>query len=218
MEQKPAKMRSWARDNTPQKDRFYKPNPYEYHVGFEIWHKSHGSCRDARDFPVDEYTPSYFASSGPDRRWYFFIKKLSMATHPKLDGMLGSLHAFHSDDLVKYLDKEDIESLMWTFKGSNGIREFYEMEMTDEKLKGLAWEYPGTPGYKIYRYHLIHDYEQKYVQIEAEFGGERTTLFEGYVRNRSELFKLMPMLNIDVTTLKEWYDFMPFEDYDNKPE
>ena len=104
------------------------------------------------------------------------------------------------DDLenvrVKYLDREDIESLGWcNYKKS--IWDWYEIEK-QFRLSSGHW---GS------KFILSHDRTNEFttitdddichnILIKADIGGNIDTLFEGTVKNKSELKKLMKQLGI----------------------
>lgn len=100
---------------------------------------------------------------------------------------------FDSDDLVdeivenririKYLDREDIESLGWKYdKQYPGYPwVLYSKETNSDKLDWLGMEYNPTT---------------KYARIFYSYCNEDTDKFSGIVKNKSELKRLMQQLNI----------------------
>ena len=97
---------------------------------------------------------------------------------------------------VKYLDREDIESLGWTnYKKS--VWDYYEIEK-QFRLSSGHW---GS------KWMLQHDRANEFITIEdndigfnviikASISGNEDTLFEGTIKNKSELLRLMKQLGI----------------------
>lgn len=81
---------------------------------------------------------------------------------------------------VKYLDKEDIESLGW-------VRDNVRFDELTKQVYGKN------------NWVLVHDSELRKVHIYANgiTESESINIFIGFVKNKSELIKLMKMLEID---------------------
>lgn len=88
---------------------------------------------------------------------------------------------------VKYLDKEDVESLGWVYIGRAVDLWFNKVGMFDSAS--------GTHRFTEYKLHFgTHD---QVLKINAYFANEdEGCLFEGIIRNKSELRKLMKQLKI----------------------
>lgn len=75
---------------------------------------------------------------------------------------------------VKYLDKEDIEELGWEYHELNN--QYYSDELRS--------------------YSLIYNTSSKFTRIEEWEDGIGGVLFEGYLKNKSELKQIMRMVKI----------------------
>ena len=88
---------------------------------------------------------------------------------------------------VKYLDKEDIESLGFKYKGK-AIDLFFNKE-------GLSLR---DDGYHINNIKLQYGLHDKRLKIIFCFiSGEENTMFEGIINNKSEFKRLMKQLKIE---------------------
>lgn len=96
---------------------------------------------------------------------------------------------FTTDDIrVKYLDKEDIESLGWEFTGKT-IDIWFKKEGIFHAISG---------GHKFTEYKLHYGLHDHCLYINAYFGGtDEGRLFEGIIKNKSELKRLMKQLGIN---------------------
>jgi len=130
--------------------KYYTPEIEEFHVGFEYEY-----------FIMDEWYP--------------------VAYHPSDMAGVDKLFArLHSDKIrVKYLDREDIESLNW------------ELDCVIEKE---AFYIHKTSSLNNGDIRLVFRDNEHSVQIECEKTGENCYL---KVKNKSELRKLMKQLNIE---------------------
>ena len=90
---------------------------------------------------------------------------------------------------VKYLDKEDIESLGWTFEKQHPGLEDISFSI-DQVIDTCNMEPEISSSY------LDYDPESKYLRI-SWIGDGDTTRFSGTIKNKSELKKLMKQLGID---------------------
>ena len=88
---------------------------------------------------------------------------------------------------VKYLDKEDVESLGWFYTGRSTDLWFNKVGLSDSAS--------GAHKFTEYKLHFgTHDHVLK---INAYFGNQdEGCLFEGVIHNKSELRKLMKQLKI----------------------
>jgi hypothetical protein len=77
---------------------------------------------------------------------------------------------------VKYLDKEDIESLGWTDGETHG-------------LSGYVLNYATDDSYQMY-----YDKDNQFTQI---YNWDSKIIFEGIIKNKSELKRLLKQLEIN---------------------
>lgn len=97
------------------------------------------------------------------------------------------LRYYSTNTRVKYLDQEDIESLGWNYTG-RGVDLWFSKE-------GIFFAVSG--GHKFTEYKLQYGLHDNRLKIEAFFGGESEgILFEGIIKNKSELKRLMKQLGI----------------------
>jgi hypothetical protein len=91
----------------------------------------------------------------------------------------------HADYRVKYLDREDIESLGWLHTG----------KWIDDWFK---WEQPVRleSGHRV-KFIMHYGYHDHKLTIKGDDGGSETCFFEGYVNNKSEFKKVMKQLTIN---------------------
>lgn len=93
---------------------------------------------------------------------------------------------------VKYLDKEDIESLGWKYEKTNHIRFWY--------TGNESWfnnTIPDSPSGRYWGFELCHDPEMKTICIRCkDNGGEWEYYYQGICKNKSELNRLMQQLGI----------------------
>jgi hypothetical protein len=128
-------------------NKYYTPEIEEFHVGFEYEIKEYGEL-----FLKEKY---------------------------KLDGSYKNVESdlmpllFDGDIRVKYLDKEDIESLGWKHIGS-------------------LW-FKHTFGYKLRKWkgQSLDIFEESMIDTEDDL-----LIFRGDIKNKSELKKLMSQLGI----------------------
>lgn len=141
-----------------EKDKYYTPTIEEFHVGFQF---------DINDTIRD----------GTGRKeWSFNVKTSAVL----INYIKWVLDKNPEDIKVKYLDREDIESLGW---------EFEKIHAGLEDISFSIGEYEDI---------LYMDYNpiKKYMRI-AWLGEGDITRFSGYIKNKSELKKLMQQLNIN---------------------
>lgn len=137
-----------------QDNKYYTPDITEFHVGFEceINHRD----RDG---------------SG-NRTW---SKEIIRFSQPYMDFIKYLFEKEKNNIRVKYLDKEDIESL--------GFKEYVHSYGTDfrNKTHKIAWWW---------------DNKGIEIRIITESGIGEKCVFSGVVKNKSELKKLLEQLNI----------------------
>jgi len=127
------------------------------------------------------YTPSieefhvgfeYEYNNGKSWQNEIFIRGIGFAPNPKLD-----------DCRVKYLDKEDIESLGWLFEKQHaGLEELQFSKDLGSTYDNLGLDYSLDSGYLRIAYNGLN--------------GD-TTRFSGTIKNKSELKVLMKQLGIN---------------------
>lgn len=103
---------------------------------------------------------------------------------------------FHNDGLVdcrvKYLDEQDIKELGWELTSTNGMVLWFH-----GKEEWFGKEIPGSPLYKYWHHTLTFDSKYSSIKIECTTSnGDTDTFFEGIIKNKSELIKLMNQLGI----------------------
>jgi hypothetical protein len=135
-------------------DKYYTPDISEFYVGFEC-----------------EFESAY-QQSDTDFEYYITTKEWLKYILERYDQFekYGQLR-------VKYLDKEDIESLGFKYiKTHAGLNEDY-FEHIDKN------------------HYCDYDYDSKYLRIAINGNGD-VTRFSGIIENKSELKKLLKQLNI----------------------
>ena len=143
--------------------KYYTPSIEEFHPGFE--------------FEAHHHKDWYFGEGGDkwvNLKWDAFLDW----GHFGLANIEGAIQKGWLR--VKYLDREDIESQDWKFKDANGMRSWYEIETSGNRLP--------TGNGKFWKLYLIHDPKYNVVQIEAGVSdGDRCTFYEGVIKNKSQL-------------------------------
>ena len=93
---------------------------------------------------------------------------------------------------IKYLDQSDIESLGWRFKTKGPFRTWYTG--SDSWFNNTI---PTGDSGRYWSFELSHDIKYNGIIIKAGTNyGDTDTFFEGTIKNKSELIKLMQQLNI----------------------
>lgn len=147
--------------------KYYIPSIEEFHVGFEYEYKNNGSW-ERREI---------------DRPNQISMVEMSLKT-PYMDG---------TPIRVKYLGREDIESLEFT-NYQHSVEDWYKFEHTTE-CPISHYTYQALRLRHAYNENgiTIIAYEYKF-QMEKDEDG--VNLFRGTIKNKSELKKLLKMLNI----------------------
>lgn len=154
--------------------KFYVPKISEFHVGFE------------------------FEFNGMDANWnqYGFKKQKVLLTKDDYFGLftLGWVEKIYykpDDPLenwirVKYLDKEDIEELGWGYSG--------DAKANDNSLEII---YFSIDDYSL-SFYLINDMygDNINISISQTVNGDYDDLFQGTIRNKSELKRIMKIVGI----------------------
>jgi hypothetical protein len=147
-------------------DKYYTPEIEEFHVGFECEFKNsmQGATWNKEICDVDTISICYDGFE-----------------HEDYEG------EFKDTFRVKYLDKEDIESLGFKFAGGKLMQNYKD----DFILK--------VDEYK--QYNLSYTYSNNVIRIDAEdlvtFEATTNYLFQGTIKNISELKLLLKQLNIN---------------------
>lgn len=150
-------------------NKYYTPSIEEFHVGFEY---QHTGLLDINQIKEEFYNFNYDLKD----------KSLEEINYAINNNWIR----------VKYLDQEDIESLGWTFKSTNKMRTWYTG--SDNWFNNTI---PTGNSGRYWSFELSHDPEYNGIIIKAGTNyGETDTFFEGTIKNKSELKKLMEQLNI----------------------
>lgn len=136
--------------------KYYTPTIEEFHVGFEF-----------------ETKYILFSRNGEWMKCIFSVNELWFWDEYEHD-------AYKTEFRVKYLDREDIESLGWFYK-----------QTTDSGLD-YFWDD------KTQKHSIIHSYITGWtvITVRDDARKEDYTSFAGYVKNKSELKRLMKQLGI----------------------
>lgn len=136
-------------------DKYYIPELEEFHHGFEYerWLNS--------AYTPEKYNKEIFEFVDKDDIWDDDVTNMLAYSYSGGDGLR-----------VKYLDREDIESLGWD---------------TDDN--GQC--YNKTSGFTLYGLYPWEDINEYKITIEMD------TVFLGIIKNKSELIKLLKQLNIN---------------------
>lgn len=137
-------------------EKYYTPTIEEFHVGFEYEWSADGSHDNWKKEIMDINTPLTYFRDDAD-----------------------------VEHRVKYLDKEDIESLGWsTTSSKTNYRHFINSTKSEYDTLQVILE-------------CIDEYEHVYdiIRLIIE-GGKRHYLFRGIIKNKSELKVLMKQLNL----------------------
>lgn len=148
-------------------NKYYIPEIEEFHIGFKY------KIKDCLSWYKRSYEPDDDSLVGDVLSW---IKKKEVK--------------------VKYLDKEDIESLGWEIKEDN-TKLFvldYEKQFTncDRKIHNKVFIHYNL----ISKWALITTGNRKYTYKDENKLDKSITRFCGYIKNKSELIKLMKQLGI----------------------
>lgn len=169
-----------------EENKYYTPELSEFFIGFEyerrdtdIWHK----CKfNGYDFS-DVHTLMNKAQIGVlalecKTAEEFERRKFELPFAEKLNKqlILNNPNIYKNRIRVQFLDKEDIESLGWNYdKTYSGLNE--DMFTTDDFI-------------------LDYDYELKFCRIYYRENNGDITRFSGYIKNKSELKRIMQQVGI----------------------
>jgi hypothetical protein len=139
-------------------NKYYTPSIEEFHVGFEC-----------------EILNAYY-------KWNPIKFTIGHYAELAMDNNQRGLTADTSEYRVKYLDREDIESLGFVFKGKS-IDIHFEMEGSFDIVR---WTY-----YKCLLSYGLHD---QLAVIKIVHIGDEFNVFQGKIKNKSELKRLLQQL------------------------
>jgi len=144
--------------------KYYTPEIEEFHVGFSYRYNVYGE----------------FSEHPMGIRIFDYTKDLNEIKSEIKTGCLG----------VKYLDKEDIESLGFEFKGK-ALRSFFEME--------CQFNLPDTDSFWCKTLKIQLDEKYKTVKIEGYIASacEEEVLFTGKCKNKSEIKKILKQIGYE---------------------
>ena len=154
-------------DNTK---KYYTPTIDEFHVGFEY------EFLNGDKWEKDEITTKDFSNelAGEYENWF--------------DEILKGIR----DVRVKYLDEEDIKSL--GFAPMKSIKNYQENFMMTDIYRSLNEEVGGIMWINA---RILYNPDIHKIIIYGEFTGcEEERFFEGTIKNKSELKKILEQLNI----------------------
>jgi len=147
--------------------KYYAPSIEEFHVGFEYE-------------KYDERTATYAGEGSTN--WHkhtYDLKSIRLSQLPS--------HLFEKTIRVKHLDRQDIEECGWEYT-SKTIDIWFKKEGMFHAISG---------GHKFTELKLHYGITDNCLFIDAYFGGDREgRLFEGVIKNKSELKTVMKMLKI----------------------
>lgn len=142
------------------KNKYYTPSIEEFHVGFEYEVQANDDSTEFEKLTIEK-----------SKRDFEFLNRYA-------------LNNINYDVRVKYLDKEDIESLGFIETSNN-------------------WFTIDAPGKLGYWTQVVLDFRwmdkvkpYKDISISGKRGIENDIIFRGVVKNKSELKKLLTQLNI----------------------
>lgn len=153
-------------------EKYYIPTIDEFHVGFEY------ERMNGYDWECAEITPYEFSGMYCNRD-----------EENEFDEI-----CFHLRDVrVRYLDVNDIESFGFTHTTSlKGYQENFRIE---KLFRRLNEEHDDTMWQNVFLQYAP-DIHRIIIRNEISDGSEDETFFEGVIKNKSELKKLLIQLNI----------------------
>lgn len=146
-------------------NKYYQPKIEEFHVGFE-------------------YEIFEDWDGGDEKKWWPQVYGKDVDDPERL-GYVSCLWMHGHDFRVKYLDKEDIESLGW--------KHIYHSVDECFTIEG-SFEMSSWTSYKATMHYGLYD-QRMYINME-DTGAEGPNVFQGKIKNKSELKKLMEQLGI----------------------
>lgn len=162
---------------------YYTPTLEDLHYGFEFEYKS-------KDDNWVKVTLDTWNSPSKENHLKYFTEHDLLRTLNHQD--MACKYADLTCIRVKYLDQSDIESLGWTFKTKGPFRTWYTG--SDSWFNNTI---PTGDSGRYWSFELSHDIKYNGIIIKAGTNyGDTDTFFEGTIKNKSELIKLMQQLNI----------------------
>lgn len=155
-----------------EESKYYTPDISEFYVGFEF----------EEDVQGNNLWTKYFLTRND-------LKNLEYATTNEFDDILNNLKK--EQVRVKYLDEKDILSLGFEFDKTNKMRYWYKWEQYNERIQE-------DKSYRYWNLYLVHDPDENLIKVTADIsdGNQDEKFFEGIIKNKSELKKLLEQLNI----------------------
>lgn len=135
-------------------------------------------------------------------RKYFFFEAAEGWRKTSIDyGVLGNIANIHKLILekqirVKYLNKKDIKSLGWEHSPNDDGEEYPNLHDKHGYSLGFSIDKQLTPLNTAF---ILHYFSDHYLIIDSIFNcgsGREQMLFRGYIKNKSELKKVMQMLGL----------------------
>lgn len=152
-------------------DKYYEPHLEEFHQGFEYERWSSSA------YTPEKYIKEIFEFVDKDYIW-----------DDDVTNMLACAYNGGDTLRVKYLDKEDIKSLGFTI-----TKDSKEVELSLESKRYIGGPSAGDD-YKII---ILYGLDNKEMWIYKKCNnGYEYDLFKGYIKNKSELIKLLKQLGI----------------------
>ena len=154
-------------------NKYYQPDITEFHVGFEF--------------------ESNYVGFSSDLKW----KKILLNNSHDWFWTAYKQDAVETEFRVKYLDKEDIESLGFEYDGKSCLDETWEKE---ESIVDTWSYYVDTTEDKEKYYSLYSQGKLCYITYTAyqnSVGSTVDQIFKGTIKNKSELKKVLKILNIN---------------------
>ena len=158
-------------------EKYYTPKIEELYVGFECEHTSNMTA-----FKIDD----------TDRIYKENLNQADLCNYLNWEIEEGGLEKFIR---VKYLDREDIESLGFILKGKS-IDLWFQRE-------GIYLRYDGHHLKNIMLQYGTHDQRLRITFLYTS--GEEQIHFEGKIKNKSELKKLVKQLEIEQDGRSSFY-------------
>lgn len=150
--------------------KYYTPELEEFHIGFE-----YEILEDWDTYPEPTWWPQVYGTNGNSPENIGYVDKNTLV-----------------DIRVKYLDEQDIKDLGWEFHSTNKMVTWFK-----GKEEWFGKTIPCSPLYKYWDYLLKFDPKYSSVQIECKTSnGDSEIFFEGIIKNKSELKRLMKQLGI----------------------
>ncbi len=169
-------------------NKYYTPEIEEFHVGFECEHNTMTITPAMFDFsPNGEVKKLYDKSEEIWEKKTWEPEDNFLWFNIRVDAEGCKTFSTPDNIRVKYLDREDIESLGFEFKGK-ALRSFFEME--------CQFDLPDTDSFWCKTLKIQLDEKHRTVKIEGYIASacEEETLFTGSCKNKSELKKILKMV------------------------